>query len=181
MYELLDSLLEYSRIGQGEYRVRDVSLGALAAETVDTLRSRIAAENAAVEVEPGLPVVRCDPLRVGQVLSNLIVNALKYNASPEKRVRIGWSPELRAVHVRDNGIGIPAAQQESIFRMFKRLHPRDAYGGGTGVGLAIVKKIVERHGGRVWLDSAPGAGSTFYFTLGEPGAPAPGAEQAPGE
>jgi two-component system, chemotaxis family, sensor kinase Cph1 len=125
-----------------------------------------------VEVEPGLPTLRCDPLRISQVLSNLIVNALKYNTAPQKRVTIGWSPDTQAVYVRDNGIGIPGPQQESIFRMFKRLHPGDAYGGGTGVGLAIVKKIVERHGGRVWVESAPGAGSTFYFTLGEPGASA---------
>jgi chemotaxis family two-component system sensor kinase Cph1 len=173
MYELLDSLLEYSRVGQGEYRVREVSLAALAAETVDTLRTRIAAEGAEVEVLPGLPVVRCDPHRVMQVLSNLIVNGLKYNTSSPKRVTIGWSPELRALRVQDNGIGIAAAQHDPIFRMFKRLHPGDAYGGGTGVGLAIVKKIVERHGGRVWIESSPGAGSTFWFTLGEPGAAPP--------
>jgi light-regulated signal transduction histidine kinase (bacteriophytochrome) len=170
MYELLDSLLEYSRVGQGEYRVREVSLATLAAETVDTLRARIAAEGAVVEVEPGLPTLRCDPLRVTQVLSNLVVNGLKYNASSPKRVTIGWDAAQHAVRVQDNGIGIPSGQHEAIFRMFKRLHPGEAYGGGTGVGLAIVKKIVERHGGRVWVESAPGLGSTFWFTLGEPGA-----------
>jgi len=77
-------------------------------------------------------------------------------------------------YVKDNGIGIPAALQQAIFTIFKRLHPADKYGGGSGTGLTIVKKIVERHGGRIWLESVPGQGTTFFFTL----APAAGVPDA---
>jgi two-component system, chemotaxis family, sensor kinase Cph1 len=72
---------------------------------------------------------------------------------------------LPVIYVRDNGIGIRPQFKETVFRMFKRLHARESYGGGTGAGLALVKKIVERHGGRIWLESEPGEGTTFYFTL----------------
>ena len=103
---------------------------------------------------------------------------MKYNDKPAKWIEIGYiAPGRRrtgpagierrgvAMYVRDNGIGIAEKHHESIFRMFKRLHERDAFGGGTGVGLTIVKKIVERHAGQMSLDSIPGEGTTFYFSL----------------
>ena len=110
-------------------------------------------------------------MHVGEIFNNLIVNAIKYNDKAEKWVEIGCeaSPEGSAqqpvFYVRDNGIGIAPQHHEAIFRIFRRLHGREEYGGGTGAGLTIVRKIVERHGGRIWLVSQPGMGSTFYFTL----------------
>jgi light-regulated signal transduction histidine kinase (bacteriophytochrome) len=110
--------------------------------------------------------VRADRARVGEIFYNLIVNAVRYNDKPGKWVEVGWAEgEPPVFYVRDNGIGIPEKHFDSIFRIFKRLHSRDRFGGGTGAGLTIVKKIVERHSGRIWLDSVPGEGTTFYFTL----------------
>ena len=117
-----------------------------------------------------LPKMRCDQARVGEIFRNLITNAIKYNDKPEKWIEIGvqnggGALPLYVFYVRDNGIGIRPNHLESIFRIFKRLHGRDRYGGGTGAGLTIVKKIVERHGGDIWVNSEPGEGTTFYFTL----------------
>ena len=102
---------------------------------------------------------------------------MKYNEKPERWVEIGVAREREApggggppvFYVCDNGIGIRERHLESVFRIFRRLNPRDRFPGGTGMGLTIVKKIVERHGGRVWAESAPGEGSTFFFTLGREG------------
>ncbi|MEX2219998.1 MAG: CHASE domain-containing protein [Phycisphaerales bacterium] len=167
LYELLDSLLEYSRVGRGELALAPVDFNRVAAEVLESLRPRLEEEGVAVELRP-LPTIRCDAVRAGQVLSNLVVNALKYNDKPRKHVEIGAVGNGRStvLFVRDNGIGIAPRHHESIFKMFRRLHPRDRYGGGSGAGLAIVQKIVQRHGGRVWVESTPGEGSVFYFTLG---------------
>jgi light-regulated signal transduction histidine kinase (bacteriophytochrome) len=113
-----------------------------------------------------LPTVFCNALRVREVFQNLITNAAKYNDKPEKWVEVSVSQEEQPVFcVRDNGIGIALQHQDSIFRIFKRLHEQNKFGGGTGAGLTIVKKIVTHHGGHVWLESTPGTGSCFYFTL----------------
>jgi signal transduction histidine kinase len=124
-----------------------------------------------------LPSVRCDSVRIGEVFRNLIVNAMKYNDKPVKWIEVGYvgaqpldgeqtDRGKTTFYVRDNGIGIPQKHLDAVFRIFKRLHSRDKFGGGTGVGLPIVKKIVERHGGRIWIDSQFGEGSSFNFTLG---------------
>ena len=99
---------------------------------------------------------------------NLIGNAMKYNDKPEPWIEIGFQEENEEAtyYVRDNGIGISSPFHEQVFKMFKRLHGRDEYGSGSGVGLTICRKIVERHGGRIWIESSPGKGATFFFTLG---------------
>jgi two-component system, chemotaxis family, sensor kinase Cph1 len=127
-----------------------------------------------------LPHILCDRIRVREVLVNLLSNALKYNDNAGKRVEVGFVETgvsaLRSTfpagtegqtvyYVRDNGIGIAARHLEQVFKMFKRLHGREEYGGGTGAGLTIVRKLVERHGGQVWPVSVVGEGSTFFFTL----------------
>jgi signal transduction histidine kinase len=101
------------------------------------------------------------------VFRNLVVNALKYNVSDAPEVTIACDDEdgNTVFRVADNGIGIPPEHRSRVFQPFKRLHAREAYGGGTGAGLTIVKKIVEAHDGRIWIEDAPGSGTTFRFTL----------------
>ena len=115
-----------------------------------------------------LPPAAGDPERVMQLLANLIGNALKYNKSPDSQVVIGALPDdgtaSVTLFVRDNGDGIEPQYHEQIFKMFRRLHRREDVE-GTGAGLAICKKIVEAHGGRLWVESEPGKGATFFFTL----------------
>lgn len=169
---LIGALLEYSRLGRTELAVARTELGEVVADVLESLSPRLEQERAEVVLGP-LPAVRCDRHRLHQVFANLITNALKYNESERKRIEIGaldrgpGGETGPVIFVRDNGIGIPAKHLPKMFRMFKRLHAREAYGGGTGAGLAIVKNIVERHGGRIWCESTPGSGTTFYFTLGE--------------
>ena len=178
MESLIDTLLHYSRVGRVDLAIEPVDLAAVVFEVVDSLSPMLAEAGAAVEVADRLPTVRCDRARIDEVFRNLVVNAVKYNDRAEKRVVIGVLPPGTAAggvspspdagpvfYVRDNGIGIPERHQAVVFDIFKRLHGRDSYGGGTGAGLTIVRKVVERHGGRVWLESIPGEGTTFFFTL----------------
>ncbi len=166
---LIESLLHLSRVGRLDLSISDVDLGALVAEAVEIAAPRVTEAGAEVVIG-SLPTVRCDRGWVREVLVNLITNALKYNDKAQKRVEIGVATlraagDLPAIPVRDNGIGIAERHKDAVFAMFKRLHGPSEYGGGTGAGLAIARKIIERHGGRVWLESTPGEGSTFFFTL----------------
>ena len=120
-----------------------------------------------------MPELVCDKTGIAEIFRNLITNAVKYNAADEKIVEVGFidqmgtksGVETQVFYVRDNGIGISPEFHEDIFRMFKRLNDEDEARKGTGVGLTFVRKILDRHGGRIWLESAPGQGTTFYFTL----------------
>ena len=170
METLIDSLLQFSRLGRVDLGLDPVDLDATVAEIRDSLAISLQEENVEVRVPRPLPTVEADRARVREIFYNLIVNAMKYNDKPQKWIEIGWSEDgggPPVFHVRDNGIGIPEKHYDAVFRIFKRLHGRDKFGGGTGAGLTIVKKIVERHHGRIWLESAPGEGTTFYFTLSE--------------
>ena len=115
-----------------------------------------------------LPVAFCDPVRIREVFANLLSNALKFNDKGARWIEVGWqdSDPLR-IWVEDNGIGIEPAQYENIFRIFRRLHGRDEWGGGSGAGLTIVRRIVERHGGEIRVESRPGEGTRFLFTLSQ--------------
>jgi len=175
MEALIDSLLQFSRVGRVDLAIDRVDLNEIVAAVLESLSIAIAEARTEIAIPRHLPSVRCDRARVGEIFHNLIANAVKYNDKPGKRIEIGYqdgADETLAgqrrppvFYVRDNGIGIPAKHFDAVFRIFKRLHGRDQYGGGTGAGLTIVKKIVERHHGRVWLESAAAEGTTFYFTL----------------
>lgn len=166
MDELVDALLNYSRLGRAQLSLRPADLNLVVQEALDFLRPRLDAADVEIVVQPNLPVLLCDPVRIHEVFANLIANAVKYNDRSLKRIELGASAGAEwTFYVKDNGIGIDPAQCDAIFEVFRRLHGRDAYGGGSGAGLAIVKKVVELHGGRVWAESTPGSGATFFFTL----------------
>lgn len=170
METLIDSLLQFSRLGRVDLAIDRVDLNEIVAEILDSLAISLKEEGVEARVPRPLPAVRADRVRVGEIFYNLIVNAMKYNDKPEKWIEIGWreNPDGPPIfYVRDNGIGIPEKHHDAVFRIFKRLHGRDKYGGGTGAGLTIVRKIVERHHGRIWLESSAGQGTAFYFTLQE--------------
>jgi len=168
MDTLIDSLLFYSRVGRLELNMIDIDLNETMAEVLDILAVSRKQANVDIRIPQPLPVLRCDPVRCRELLVNLISNAIKYNDKTERWVEIGQRQEAgeSIIYVKDNGIGIAEKFHEQVFRMFKRLHGRDEFGGGAGAGLTICRKIVERHGGRIWIESTPGAGTTFLFTLG---------------
>jgi signal transduction histidine kinase len=167
MHELIDGLLAYSRITT---RGADLGQPVDLAVTIDEVRGAIAHDlaTAGATVEAGpLPTVEGDPFQLRQLLQNLIENAIKFRdpaRDPVVRVEARRRPSAWEISVTDNGIGIPQAYQERIFVMFRRLHPIDRYP-GQGLGLALCRRIAERHGGSIEVDSAPGVGSTFTVTL----------------
>ena len=183
MEDLISSLLHYSRLGRSELQMYPVDLDRLVAEVLDTIEASARDTQVKFEIPRSLPTVNCDRTQVNELFTNLISNGIKYNQQEEKIIEIGYlDPDDVVVeqkmldypdntapktvfYVRDNGIGIREKHLESVFRIFKRLHGQKKYGGGTGAGLTIVKKIVERHGGEIWIQSEYRKGSTFYFTL----------------
>jgi two-component system, chemotaxis family, sensor kinase Cph1 len=168
MEDLLDSLLHYSRVSRNELLPQKHDLNEIVANVLEFLSARISESGATIRIPRPLPSVSLDAASVGEVFSNLISNALKYNDKTEKWVEIGFDDSAESspvFYVRDNGIGIEADHFESIFKIFRRLHGPGEFGGGTGAGLTIARKIVERHGGKMWIESSPGNGSTFYFNL----------------
>ncbi|WP_017316628.1 ATP-binding protein [Mastigocladopsis repens] len=182
METLINSLLRLSQLGQAKLHLQATDLNELLHRVMNLLRASRPQAKFDIRIARPLPRIECDPVLVSEVFSNLIVNAFKYNDKPEKWVEIGYldtdeQPEKALLqlqqqtsvqpvfYIRDNGIGIPEHHHQTIFRLFKRLHSQEKYGGGAGAGLAISKKIIERHGGRIWVESTVGDGSVFYFTL----------------
>jgi signal transduction histidine kinase len=175
MGRLLDDLLELSRTGRIDRPTRDVPLLEIVREARGLVEGRLGARGVRVEVEGPLPGVHGDPERLVELLQNLLDNAAKFAGDREDpRVWIGSRPcedGLVQVFVRDNGIGIEPAHCERVFELFHRLDPRSE---GTGLGLALARRIVENHGGRIWAESAGlGQGTTFFFTLPEARVAAP--------
>ncbi len=169
MEVLINDLLNLSRIGRLSETKVEFSFGDLAREAVDILRPLLESGGIEVEVQADLPLVYGERKRIGQIIDNLLSNAVKYigRNNPSPRIEVGCQEEngQRVFFVRDNGMGIEERYFEKIFQIFERLPAAKKVGEGTGIGLTIVKRIVELHGGRIWLTSEIGKGTTFFFTL----------------
>ena len=182
---LIDSLLHYSQLGRAELANIPIDLNVLAQEVSDLFKITTTADSLDITINL-LPTIVGDRSQISELITNLVSNAIKYNDNPLKTIEIGCldsdaaqclqreQPQLdilsgsQIIYVRDNGIGIDRSHFDDVFQIFKRLHTRDEYGGGTGAGLMIVKKIVDRHGGTIWIESTLGHGTTFYVSVPAP-------------
>jgi light-regulated signal transduction histidine kinase (bacteriophytochrome) len=166
MQTLINDLLEFSRVTTCASAFAIVNANALLDQALANLKLKIDEEGATITRDP-LPSVNVDPSQIVQVLQNLIGNAIAFHKDGEKpaiHVSATQATGMVQFSVADNGIGIAPEYYDRIFIIFQRLHGRDKYP-GTGIGLALCKRIMERHGGRIWLESEVGKGSTFYFTV----------------
>lgn len=167
MQELLNDLLELSRVGRTINPPINVPFASIVNETLNLIHAQLNAVNIELKVKPDLPVVRGDPIRLIEIMQNLISNAIKFMGDQSQpQIEVGYDgpdKDGRAIlFVRDNGVGIEKQYHDRIFGLFNRLDPTIE---GTGVGLTLVKRIVEIHGGRIWVESELGRGATFFFTL----------------
>lgn len=167
MEELINDLLTYSKVSTKAKESSATDLNKVLAGVLDSLRMSISETNAVITSDQ-LPTIQVDQWQIKQLFQNLIANALKFHGETTPKIHIGAVRDSSnwIFSIRDNGIGIDPKYFDRIFVVFKRLHDRDEYP-GTGIGLASCKKIVERHAGKIWLESTVGQGTTFYFTLGE--------------
>lgn len=165
MQTLINDLLAYSRVGMRGKTFKPIDCSEIYAATLLNLRLAIEESDARIACDP-LPTVTGDATQLTQLFQNLIGNAIKFRGDEAPRIHVGavCEDDTWTISVRDEGIGIEPQYAERIFQIFQRLHGRDEYP-GTGIGLAVCKKIVEGHGGRIWFESEPGKGCTFYFTL----------------
>jgi PAS domain S-box-containing protein len=165
MQRLINDLLAYSRVNTQVKTHEILDSHAVLGEALRNLSAAIE-ENRAIVSNDDLPTVRADAIQLSQLFQNLIGNAIKFHSAELPRIQVSACDLGREwqFSVKDNGIGIDAQYADKVFVIFQRLHTRQEYS-GTGIGLAICKRIVERHGGRIWFESEPGKGSTFYFTL----------------
>jgi PAS domain S-box-containing protein len=163
MHNLIDGILQYSRIGRAEEEKVVVNLNELVTEVIDMIAPP---ENITITIENELPTIECEQTRIMQVFQNLLSNAVKYMDKPKGQINVGCVEEngFWEFYVADNGPGIEEKYFEKIFQLFQTLAPRDK-SESTGVGLTIIKKIVEMYGGKTWVQSKVGSGSTFFFTL----------------
>lgn len=174
MQRLIDDLLFFSSLGRSELQIQMADLNAMVRDVEQLTESLMLERRAQIVIPRTMPQLLCDKVRLTEVFLNLITNAIKYNDKTFPIIEIGVLSEVvkggstatNVCYVKDNGVGIPEQFYEDIFHMFKRLETGAMTAqDGTGAGLAFVKKIVERHGGRIWLESRPGIGTSFYFTV----------------
>lgn len=165
MRTLINDLLAYGRLGSRAEPFRPIDSQALLTDALATYKAQIE-EMGGVITSSDLPTIAADPSQMRQVFCNLLGNALKFHGADPPRIHVEAKRQGKewVFSIRDHGIGIEPEYAERIFLIFQRLHTRTEYP-GTGIGLAICKRVVERHGGRIWVESQPGQGSTFFFTL----------------
>jgi light-regulated signal transduction histidine kinase (bacteriophytochrome) len=167
MRQIILDLLEFSRIGKAEDKVETVDLNELMNETLTLYSQKIKEKNAAISFQH-LPAIKASRSSMRQVFQNLVSNCLKYSnntgLTPEIKITAVTVGQDWQFAVSDNGIGIDPTYFDKIFIIFQRLHNKDEYS-GTGIGLAVTKKIIENLGGKIWVESEEGKGSTFYFTI----------------
>jgi len=165
MKQLIEDLLAYSRVGTHGKAFRPTDSGAAVQKALANLRAAIESSNGTVTCDP-LPTINADEFQLVQLFQNLIGNALKFKGAetPHVHISVNEQADTWTFGVKDNGIGIDGEYFDRIFMVFQRLHSRTDYP-GTGIGLAICKKVVDRHGGRLWIESGVGSGSTFWFTV----------------
>jgi light-regulated signal transduction histidine kinase (bacteriophytochrome) len=164
MKSLIDELLSFSRVANNAKPPQPIDPRAALGEAIANLQGTIAARGAVVTYDK-LPTILADQLQVTQLFQNLIANAIKFcEGSPHIHITAERTVDEWLFSVKDNGIGISREHRQRIFQIFQRLHSREKYP-GNGIGLAVCKKVVERHGGRIWVDSQEGEGSTFRFTF----------------
>jgi light-regulated signal transduction histidine kinase (bacteriophytochrome) len=165
MQRLIDDLLIFSRIGTRGGPLERMDSGSALAEAINNLGTMVE-ESGAILTHDELPTVRVKPSQLVMVFQNLLSNAIKFHGEAPPRVHVSAEDKGRewVFSVKDNGIGIDPQYKDRVFVIFQRLHTRQEYP-GTGIGLAVCQRIVERHGGKIWFESEPGKGSTFYFTI----------------
>jgi signal transduction histidine kinase len=171
MHALIDGVLSYARISRGNLPIETVELGSMVREVLNDLSAELESRRAVVEVAPDLPAVRASSVALRQALANLLSNAVKFVApgvAPRVRVEAERRGDRAVVSIADNGIGIPAALQGRLFQPFSTLLGPGDPNSGVGIGLSIVKKAVDRMGGRLGLESEPGRGSRFWLELALP-------------
>jgi light-regulated signal transduction histidine kinase (bacteriophytochrome) len=167
MGQLIDDLLSFSRMGRAAMREERLNMDQLVEQTILGLEMAVRGRNIVWEIAP-LPEAAGDPAMLKQVLSNLIGNAVKYSRQRDPaKIEIGRSGDENGRHVyfvRDNGAGFDMKYADKLFGVFQRLHRAEEFE-GTGIGLATVRRILSRHGDRIWTEAEPDRGATFYFTL----------------
>jgi len=163
MHNLIDGVLQYSMVAQGNEQRSEVNLNELVPQIIDMVAPP---QNISITQADELPTVQFEPTRIAQVFQNLLSNAIKFMDKPQGRITVGCTRKdgYWKFSIADNGPGIDEKHFERIFQIFQTLSPRDEFE-STGVGLTVTKKIVEMYGGRIWVESTPGEGSTFYFTV----------------
>jgi len=166
---LIDDLLTLSRISRIKNPYEDVDMNELISSVISRIEFDLKQYKVELTVPGKIPLVRCDRIKMQEVFFNLISNAVKFSSKNKgigPKVEVGYNDKNQAYefYVKDNGIGIDKKYHNEIFGIFKRLHTQEEYE-GTGAGLSIVKRIIDDHKGQIWLDSQPGKGTTFYFTI----------------
>ncbi len=169
MHNLIDGILQYSRVGRVREKNTEIHLDKLLPEIIDILAPP---ENIKITLETAMPVIKCEETRITQVFQNLLSNAVKYMDKPDGQIKVSCIEEGESwkFSIADNGPGIDKKHWDRIFKIFQTLTPRDEFE-STGIGLTVVKKIIEMYGGKIWLESEVGKGTMFFFTLSKAGTP----------